>query len=419
MDSNPSNEQNLIPLFLTEEERASLIEKLGLPENVVARLRFAKAQKGRVTVRMPFGEVAVLLAALVSFMENCGDEREIGRWKRLWLQLEGIAAVFDDEMDEDGVFEDIGDFGEDLDKDVEELLRNGNGELQEILGRFLDEFMFEPNSDMEGLTPLQAALLASSDLSSPDSAIQLNEKLELSDIENVPQFVNARRFLQSLSSSNGTKATAAGNLNRRFVAEMMEAMDIDEITIETAKFNNKVINETDLMPVHVTRILLDVSKLIRETKGRFKATKKGRGLLVDSKAGELYCLLFRTLFQEISLDYLHGGPENPYLQFTIGYTFYMLQALATDWVCLTDIANKLLSPMALNEIPDDPLIDFAIFQIDVCILGPLEQFGLIERRDLPTDDPDRTIYEFRVSKLFDKFIQFHLDDGTADLAALH
>ena len=48
--------------------------------------------------------------------------------------------------------------------------------------------------------------------------------LSLTDLGKAEILINARVFLRALLESSGTKATETGNLNRKFVRQMVEAI---------------------------------------------------------------------------------------------------------------------------------------------------------------------------------------------------
>ncbi|MFH1764780.1 MAG: hypothetical protein ABIF09_11365 [Gemmatimonadota bacterium] len=87
---------------------------------------------------------------------------------------------------------------------------------------------------------------------------------------------DARIFLSRLVETRGAPATAAGNLKRVFVADMLERM--------------------------------------RLRKGNFHLTKRGRELSDPGVVGRLFGHLFRTYFGDFNLEYGRRGPDLPSLQ---------------------------------------------------------------------------------------------------------
>jgi hypothetical protein len=74
------------------------------------------------------------------------------------------------------------------------------------------------------IAPQQIDRLINSDWEDPRGAIYVRDDLSVDEAEQSRFFRNARTLLNTLNESGGTKSTQAGNLNRKFVGEMMEKM---------------------------------------------------------------------------------------------------------------------------------------------------------------------------------------------------
>ena len=72
---------------------------------------------------------------------------------------------------------------------------------------------------------------------------------------------------------DGAKTTAKGNLNRKFVARMVTEMGLPGDFLEDLFFHNKVINESDVWPLEIMRIVLELGKLIPEKPGKVRGRK--------------------------------------------------------------------------------------------------------------------------------------------------
>jgi len=90
-----------------------------------------------------------------------------------------------------------------------------------------------------------------------------------------------------LQKQGRVKATQAGNFNRKFVESMVDTF-LDEEERETVLRVCKVLNETDVWPLHEAKIVAKLAGFISLYKGTFGITKKALPLLHDLKAGELF-----------------------------------------------------------------------------------------------------------------------------------
>ena len=282
-------------------------------------------------------------------------------------------------------------------------------ELNARLAARMDEYNRAPQAALGGLAPEQVARLIYSDWTSPESAVRVDERLTLDELVNVPLVANARNFLRALLESGGARATQTGNLNRRFVARLVESFvwledDLEPELIE----DRKTLNEPDAPSLHILRVLLEVAQLIARRKGTWRVTARGRGLLADERAGELCARLFRTHFLEFNLAYRGLGPEAPGLQQTIAYTLYRFGQVAEDWQSRDALVRQILLPKVRDEVPAGGLVELLPFILRRRVLAPLEEFGLAASRTLHPLGRDDTELVYRKTRLFDRLLHFDL-----------
>jgi hypothetical protein len=265
-----------------------------------------------------------------------------------------------------------------------------------------------PKEELGGLSPVQISLLIHSDWVSSTGAIRLNPNLTLADLKDTRILANARLFLLRANDEGGIKATTTGNLNRKFVEGMLDQLTLPEGYVKSIRAENKVINELDLFPLHKIRLLLELDGLIRKTKGIFKVTKKGKDLLSDANAGELYAQLFYTKFRKFNLAYMHLGSERSDIQETIAFAFYQISKQVDDWKNVDTLPEKLFLPMVIEQ-PDPPIYEGHLASLCKSrILNPLEEFGLVEQQELPGELKWKPSYQVRKTELFDRFLTFDL-----------
>jgi len=241
-------------------------------------------------------------------------------------------------------------------------------------------------------------------------AITFSTDLSLSELGAARIFQNARTFLNVVLEADGVKTTARGNLNRKSVSEMLDAMNWPSGYLDNLRRVNKVLNETDVTPLNALRITLELAGLLRSAKGNFKITSSGEKLLKDSRAGELYALLFITYFRDFNLSYADRMPENPVLQDTIAFSFYMLAENANRWKQGQNLAPILLLPSVRTHIMKSAVYGWQgnfTWLVLARILRPLESFGLLELRE---SRKGKILESFKVRKndLFDRFLRFDL-----------
>jgi len=70
---------------------------------------------------------------------------------------------------------------------------------------------------------------------------------------------------------------------------------------------NKVINESDFMPLHVVRLLAQAATLLRAQRSKLVATPLGKSMMSDARQGSLTAILFHLAFWHMDLGYFGRG----------------------------------------------------------------------------------------------------------------
>ena len=279
-------------------------------------------------------------------------------------------------------------------------------EAQAFLERAAAAHNQQPQDELGGLSPAQMHDVLHGDWFTA-GPLRLSLEIEPDDVRDADLLVNARIFLTAVQEAGGIKTTATGNLPRAFVALMLERQRFPAGNVEEIRRYNKTINEHDVYVLHMLRVILEVAKLVRRFRGRFVLRPAGRELVPESQAGTLYVRLFRTVFREFNLAYLDGGgPESSGLQHTVAFSLYRLSTAALEWRDPHELAAAVVLPEIYDELVDPRWDDEAAMRIEARLLRPLEWFGLLERRDLPSPNSFDRSYEVRKTDLFDRFIRF-------------
>jgi hypothetical protein len=298
---------------------------------------------------------------------------------------------------------------EEIVEELRDLEFEGLEAAQAYLERRTAEYNETPQAEPGGLSPRQMFDLLYGDWDG-NGALRLVRGLTLDELDGAEILVNARRMLAALDASGGLKATQAGNLNRRAVAELTEALRWEPRFAEALRTHAGTLNEMDVFPLHVLRVVLGLAGLIRKWKGAFRVTARGRALVPEDRAGELYAQLFRTFFRTFSLAYVDRmGAEHREIQDTIAFSLYRLAGLADDWTRTDILAHEIVLPDVAASVPPDHYgLDRLSWMVESRVLRPLVRFGLLEHREVPRKDkyvPDR---EVRRTALYRGFLRFEV-----------
>ena len=280
-------------------------------------------------------------------------------------------------------------------------------EIQAIASEVMGRYNSAPQDELNGLAPTQVRLLTAPGWM--EKALTLNEQLSVDDLAGAQLLQNARCVLRAINEVGVVKATATGAFNRKFALQMLEEFDLPERVRKDVYRYNKVINQLDVPDLELIRLILPTAGLLLYRKGEFHLTRLARKLLADSVIGSLYDLLFRTVYQKISLDSLSGLPDAPHIQNTIGFFLYQTGQYADGWIEISELAPKVFLPVVLHSLPllswTDPGTQYVY-----CTLRTLRDFGLVEFDD---DKQLKAPERVRITAIFDRFIQFNVSQLSA------
>lgn len=253
-------------------------------------------------------------------------------------------------------------------------------ESEEDMQTWLDGQMEEYNRthlpELSGLSPDQARLLLNGNWDDT-GPLRIAQDLTLDDLSGARFVHNARVLLQALIESKGTPATPAGNFRRAFVNAMLEQMQWPEGRLEAIRSRARVLNEQDVMDLHIARVVLELADLIEFKKSRFQATRRGHAMVVDDAAGDLAALLFRTFFRRLNLSYLDQDHEQPELQELAALLLWKVGTMGTNWARRDAFTKEILPGSLKGGALDDP--SYACHRR---IVLPLVDFGVLEERDI-------------------------------------
>lgn len=275
----------------------------------------------------------------------------------------------------------------------------------------MSQFPPEPNA-REVFEAFCRSLLVA-DWEEPGGPLRLNADLNLADLRDADFFVNTRLFLATLAEEDGAPATATGNLNRVFVRRMFDRLKLPEAYRDSIRRVCKVINERDVWPLHLVRVVCECGGVAARRKKRFHLTKAGRMLLPDGQAGALFRRLFLACFRRFDLRYEFHLRDVPGIQETMAVILWRLDTVARDWTPVRGLARDVLLPSVLSQLRQAMIgpHDSEEWILAGYVLDPLFRLGLIERQNndgwlnMTAED------SIRVTALWRKFIGFAWNGG--------
>jgi len=240
------------------------------------------------------------------------------------------------------------------------------------------------------------------------SAIQVARTVPPAEVAAAPIIRATRALIEHAQTADGLTLTAGGALSRADTRALFDATDWPDYDRASVLAVNKVLNEGDVLPIHMTRMIAQDARLLRASKGRLVATKRGAGLLNVSGASELFRGMFETAFWRVNLAYFDRLPLEHWPQTHIGVVFWSLSVAAHDWKSAEDLRASCTMP---HERMPGALRDFTPYAMVTRVLRPLSWFGLLEsKRSMeqrqPFSGPKRL---YRKTPLFDRVLAFDVE----------
>ena len=250
--------------------------------------------------------------------------------------------------------------------------------------------------------------LFQADWEAPTGPMRFSSNLTLSDLANAPFFQNTRILLAALATEQGTPATATGNLNRAFVGRLFDRLVLSAHFRDSIRKYSKVVNEQDLWPLHLTRVVAECAGLVAKRAKRFQLTRAGRALLPDDQAGALYRRVFLAYFRRFNLQYDFTFRAVPLIQESMAVILWRLDSQARDWTFAHGLARQILMPQAFEQLHAAMVspYDKEEWILGGYVLDPLLDLGLLERKTRSEWETVTEHDELRTSALWRKFISF-------------
>ena len=423
--NEPPDTEAPVDILLKRGQRDLLLTEIPVPEHMLSRIRLAPVEKGLFLIRLTMEQLDEILDCIEDKASETSNKKLPKEMYDLCESMEkvGLRRIVETEMGGAG-FNESGpedEFSEEVAPEprsawngsAREKVFSADGtkhpplppDFDEMFVKFLQHQARIPRPQMAGLSWEQMIQIVRANWDDEHGPISFNKGLKPEYLHEVEILGRARTLLRAVFEAGGVEATVAKNLNRKFVSVMVERMSWPEGYVEQLHIMNKVLNEQDVFPLHVVRLLLGFSGLLALKKGLFAATKKGEKMLKDDHAGVLYYSLFKAMFKKLNLAYLDRMPPVSSFQETISYSLFLLSKMGKTWKRTDEVAPKIvLEPvrqeMENTRIPVHWFLSNRLFR-------PLQEFGLLELRELPHNHKETGVEQVRKRDLFDKFVTFH------------
>ncbi len=262
-------------------------------------------------------------------------------------------------------------------------------EVKDAVERFFASQQRNPVDDFHGLSPDQVHRLIYHPFDSP----QLLRWSEAGTAVEQTLVIGMLQVLIARLQEGPVKLTPRGNLPLA-VVRPMHAVVGKTLASPGHGLLRSIRSEENAWPVHIVRLLADLSGLVKAQKGKLSLTKKSEKLLKKSGWPGLYRELLQIAFVKFNWAYLDGwGDEMRGVQATAPFMLWLLHRHGQQWKHEEFYQDAMLQafPALAREATERQYVS-AEAQVKNAISRRaetlLEWFGLIElRSDAQQSDP--------------------------------
>lgn len=278
--------------------------------------------------------------------------------------------------------------------------------LEEI-NKYFEKIQNDQNNqglpDFEGYSPIEMQFILY-DTFGNNSPIQLME-LCYADFKKIPLLNQIQYLLENIVNYGELKLTAKGFLPPKIVADIYSQRFIKDemIELEISKLNKEI----DSMSINLTRILIEISGLVKKRNGKMSLTKKGEKIY--SNNFELLKLILETFGTKFNWAYYDGYGDNQIGQLGFGFSLILLKKYGFEKQLDHFYSNKYFKafPKFIDNIQSSQFVS-SESQLGKCYSLRtfnrfLDYFGLIKIENVnKLWNPDNYIIK---TELFDKLIK--------------
>jgi len=191
--------------------------------------------------------------------------------------------------------------------------------IEEIIKQIIEEENNRSIPEFEDYSPNEMEYILNSPFEE-NSPIELL-KLPDSDYENIPILKQIKYLLRIVEKHGELKLTTKGYLPTKIVADIYKQGFIKDEWIDSGIM--KLYKELDSVVIGLTRILAELSGVVKKRRGRLSLTKKGRMQLDDNY--ELFKNLFTTFALKFNWAYFDYFESEEIGQLGFGFTLILLK----------------------------------------------------------------------------------------------
>jgi hypothetical protein len=178
-----------------------------------------------------------------------------------------------------------------------------------------------PVEDFEGLSPADMRYILY-DPFSIDSPFKLKKTIPDNILDQIPMFIQVEYLLKRINNLGEIKLTSTGSLPTQIVKELYNQGFIKDYGIE--KGYTKLFGEASCLPVHLTRIIVELSAFAKKKKGKLSLTNTWKNKLISKNRQDIFFQLFSSYSQKFNWSYLDSYPSQQTGQLGFAFSLFLI-----------------------------------------------------------------------------------------------
>jgi len=284
---------------------------------------------------------------------------------------------------------------------------NSIEEVQALADNFMQHRNQQPLDDFQGLSSEHVHRM----LHFPFDTPEFFSFPEATSSEPEAPILHLIRAISSAIDEKGLKATAKGNLPLKLCKQAK--VDYQQhLPAGDYLYRMNINSEVDFENLLTARILMELSGLLRKTKGRFFLTRKYQQLTGKTGFAGIYPQLLKTYCLKFNWAYRDGYEDIPFIQQSFLFSLYLLKLHGDDWKPFFIYEDYFLQafPMVINEAESGPYRGAEDVIRSCYSIRTLDRFlyfmGLASIETIPSDKPFSRNYQIRKLPLLEFVVHF-------------
>lgn len=280
-------------------------------------------------------------------------------------------------------------------------------DLSSYIQEHFDNMNNLPREDFLGLSP-NAMHYIVYDPYHDESPIKFKENISNEALDRIPLFRLFEELLLIIQGEKEIKLTKTGALPVKVVFELYEKKILTDDFIEEGI--SKLSREEDSMAIQNTRMLTELSKVVRKLKGKWLLTKATEKLLETNNRNELFKKFFQTYTDKFLWAYNDAYDDEQVGQFAWAFTLIALKKHGKQEQSAKFYAGKYAKafPALIDNIPPGQYSSqkdsfYRCYQIR-CLNRFLGWFGFIEivkQKSIISSPEDKVIATVLIDDIFE------------------